>query len=317
MVLPSVWLAAPALCAAQPSPKIARIGILMAATGGARLENLRAGLRELGLIEGRHYVFELREAGGISERLPALAAELVSLGVDVMVTAGTPSTRALKQATTTIPIIMAANGDAIATGMVTSLARPGGNITGLTYFAPELHVKRLELLAQVVPQLRRVGVLVNPGNLQTIDATLPALRSAAEVMKIELMVAEARNPGEFERAFSAMTMARVEAIAIADDPMFIGNFRTLAEMAAARRLPSNGAKEYAELGGLVGYGADLIGMWRQAGSYVSRILKGAKPADLPVEQATKFELVLNLKTAQAIGIKIPSSMRVRADSVIE
>ena len=313
-------LAAPALCAAQQPSRMARIGVLVPSTMAAyapRMENLRASLRDLGQIEGRHYVFEYRVAEGKTEKLPALAAELVGLGVDVIVTAGTPATRALKQATATIPIVMAANGDAIATGLIASLARPGGNITGTTYFAPELHVKRLELLTQVVPQLRRVGVLVNPENLQIVNATLPALRSAADLMKIELVAAEARNPTEFEGAFSAMVNARAEAVAIADDPMFIFNFRALADLATAKRLPSNGAKEYAEVGGLIGYGANLIEIWRQAGSFVDRILKGARPADLPVEQATKFELVLNLKTAKAIGAKVPQSLLVRADSVIE
>lgn len=299
---------------------MARIGVLIPSTMthyAPRIENLRAGLRDVGRIEGRHYVFEFRVAEGKTERLPALAAELVGLGVDVLVTAGTPSTRALKQATATIPIVMAANGDAIETGLIASLARPGGNITGTTYFAPELHIKRLELIKQVLPQLGRLGVLVNPDNLQTMNATLPALRRAADIMKIELVAAEAKHPGKFEGAFSALVKARTEAVAIADDPVFIANFQALAELATAKRLPSNGAKEYAEAGGLIGYGANLIEIWRQAGSYIDRILKGARPADLPVEQATKFELVLNLKTAKAIGVQLPQSLLVRADNVIQ
>ena len=313
-------LAAPLASFSQKPEKIARIGVLIPASTpsyASRVEALRAGLRDLGHIEGRHFVFEFRESEGKYDRLPALAAELVGLKVDVIVTGGTPGTRAIKQATATIPIVMAVSGDAVATGLIASLARPGGNITGTTYFDPELHVKRLELLKEVIPRVRRVGALMNPENLQTVGSTLPTLRRAAELMKLDLPLFEARSPSEFESAFSAMVKKRTEAVEIADDPMFLGNLQAIADFAVANRLPSTGAKEFAEAGGLIGYGANFVELWRRAAYFVDRILKGAKPGDLPVEQATRFELVINLKTAKVLGIKIPQSVLVRADRVIE
>ena len=304
---------------AQPATKVARIGFLIPASASSyasRVEALRAGLRDLGYVEGRNLLIEFRVADGKYDRLVDLATELVRLEVEVIVTGGTPGTRAAKQATATIPIVMAVSGDAVATGLIASLARPGGNITGTTYFDPELHAKRLELLKATVPRATRIGALINPDNPQTMASTLPALRRAAESMKVELFLFEARSPSEFEGAISAMTKERVEAVEIADDPMFLGNLRAIADIVASRRLPSTGAKEFAEAGGLLGYGVNFAETFRRAAYFVDKLLKGAKPNDLPVEQATKFELVINLKTAQTLGLTIPQSLLLRADEVI-
>ena len=304
---------------AQPATKVARIGFLIPASASSyasRVEALRAGLRDLGYVEGRNLLIEFRVADGKYDRLVDLATELVRLEVEVIVTGGTPGTRAAKQATATIPIVMAVSGDAVATGLIASLARPGGNITGTTYFDPELHAKRLELLKATVPRATRIGTLINPDNPQTMASTLPALRRAAESMKVELFLFEARSPSEFEGAISAMTKERVEAVEIADDPMFLGNLRAIADIVASRRLPSTGAKEFAEAGGLLGYGVNFAETFRRAAYFVDKLLKGAKPNDLPVEQATKFELVINLKTAQTLGLTIPQSLLLRADDVI-
>ena len=304
---------------AQPATKVARIGFLIPASASSyasRVEALRAGLRDLGYVEGRNLLIEFRVADGKYDRLVDLATELVRLEVEVIVTGGTPGTRAAKQATATIPIVMAVSGDAVATGLIASLARPGGNITGTTYFDPELHAKRLELLKATVPRATRIGTLINPDNPQTMASTLPALRRAAESMKVELFLFEARSPSEFEGAILAMTKERVEAVEIADDPMFLGNLRAIADIVASRRLPSTGAKEFAEAGGLLGYGVNFAETFRRAAYFVDKLLKGAKPNDLPVEQATKFELVINLKTAQTLGLTIPQSLLLRADDVI-
>ena len=313
-------LAAPLESFAQQPAKIARIGFLIpayASSYASRVEALRAGLRERGYVEGRDFVIEFRVADGNYDRLPGLAAELARLKVDVIVTAGTPGTRAAKQATAAIPIVMAVSGDAVATGLIASLARPGGNVTGTTYFDPELHAKRLELLKEAVPRITRVGALINPDNPQATGTTLQALRRAAESLKVELPLFEARRPSEFEGAFSAMAKRPVDAVAIVDDPMFLGNLRSIADIAANTRLPSTGAKEFAEAGGLIGYGVDFAGTFRRAAYFVDRILRGTKPNELPVEQATRFELVINRKAASALGVAIPQQLLLRADKVIE
>ena len=313
-------LAAPFAPFAQQPAKIARIGFLIPASASSyasRVAALRAGLRELGYIEGKNFSIEFRWADGRYDRLPGLAVELVQLKVDVIVTGGTPGTRAARQATATIPIVMAVAGDAVSTGLIASLAHPGGNITGTTYFDPELHAKRLELLKEAMPRVIRVGALINPENPQTMGTTLQALRLAAESLKLELPLFEARSPDEFEGAFSAMAKNRVDAVEIADDPMFLGNLRAIADIAASRRLPSTGAKEFAETGGLIGYGVNFAETFRRAAHFVDKILKGAKPGDLPVEQATKFELVINRKTAIALGTAIPQRLLLRADKVID
>ena len=311
---------APLASFAQQQPaKVPRIGFLGSASASgfaSRIEALRAGLRDLGYVEGKNIVIEFRWADGKYDRLPELAAELVRLKVDVLVTAGTPGTLALKRATTRIPIVMATSGDAVATGLVASLARPGGNVTGTTIVSPELMVKRLELLKEAFPRTRQVAVLSNPVN-PVQGLSVQAMEIAARSLKVGLQKFEARGPNEFESAFSAIAKQRVDAIAIQQDGAFIANAKGIADLAVKHRLPSAGNKEFAEAGGLIGYGVNLLEIDRRAAYFVDRILKGAKPGDLPVERPTKFELVVNLKTAKALGVKIPDSIRLRADKVIE
>jgi ABC-type uncharacterized transport system substrate-binding protein len=321
VVLGVSTLARPLSSLAQQQPvNVPRIGFLGATSYAgfkSRVDALRAGLRELGYVEGKNVVMEFRWADGMYDRLPNLAAELVRLEVDVIVTGGTPGTRAAKQATTKIPIVMAVSGDAIATGLIASLARPGGNITGTTYFDPELHAKRLQFLKEAVPRVAHVGVLMNPDNPQTMGTTLRSLRLAAETLTLKLSLFEVRAADEFDGAFSAMARSRVDAVVIADDGLFLANLGAIADMAEKKHLPSTGAKELAEAGGLIGYGVDFVGTYYRAAYFVDRILRGAKPGDLPVEQPPSFELVINLKTARAIGLTLPQSLTVRANRVVQ
>jgi len=313
-------LAAPLGSLAQQKGKVWRIGFLGAATASGsarRVEALRAGLRDLGYVEGKNIVIEFRWAEGNYERLPQLAAELVRLKVDVLVTAGTPSILAAKSATTTIPIVMASGGDPVATGLVTSLARPGGNVTGMAGFSPELMVKRLELLKDVFPRARQVAVLFNPDNPSHIKISLPVMDAAAKSLKLELHQFGARGPSEFESAFAAMAKRRVDAVVTSQDSMRTDNAGAIANLAAKMRLPSVGFPEFAEAGGLMAYGVNRVEFFRRAAYFVDRILKGARPGDLPVEQATRFETVLNLKTAKALGLQFPQAVLARADRVIE
>jgi putative ABC transport system substrate-binding protein len=312
-------LAVPLASFAQQPAKIPRIGFLgvVSASGYAsEVDALRAGLRDLGYMEGKNLVIEFRWAEAKYDRLPELAAELVRLKVDVLVTHGSLGALAAKRATTTIPIVMASAGDPIATGVVASLARPDGNITGSAFFSPELSAKRLELLQEALPRTRRIAVLLNPGSPENGPA-LKLMEITAKSLKIELQQFEARRPDEFEGAFSAMTKKRVGAVVINQDPMLVANARAIADLAAQKRLPSIGNKEYGDAGGLIGYGVNRLEPFHRAAYFVDKILKGAKPADLPVEQPTKFELVINMKTAKALGIKISPSILVRADKVIE
>ena len=313
-------LAAPLGSLAQQKGKVWRIGFLGAATASGsarRVEALRAGVRDLGYVEGKNIVIEFRWAEGNYERLPQLAAELVRLKVDVLVTAGTPSILAAKSATTTIPIVMASGGDPVATGLVTSLARPGGNVTGMAGFSPELMVKRLELLKDVFPRARQVAVLFNPDNPSHIRISLPAMEAAAKSLKLELHQFGARGPSEFESAFAAMAKRRVDAVVTSQDSMRTDNAGAIANLAAKMRLPSVGFPEFAEAGGLMAYGVNRVEFFRRAAYFVDRILKGARPGDLPVEQATRFETVLNLKSAKALGLQFPQAVLARADRVIE
>jgi putative ABC transport system substrate-binding protein len=280
------------------------------------VDALRDGLRELGYVEGQNLVIEFRWAEGKYDRLPQLAAELVSLQPDVIITHGTPGTLAAKRATTTIPIVMAVVGDAVVTGVVSGIARPGGNITGLTFFNPELGAKRLELLKEAFPRSRRVGALVNPDNPMA-RAIIQVMRAPAGSLNIDLQIFEARGPGEFENAFLAMAERGVDAATIIEDPMFIANARTIGEAASSRRLPLIGFREIVEAGGLVAYGVRWHEMYRRAAVFVDKILKGAKPGGLPIEQATRFDLVINLKAARALGVEIPPTLIARADEVIE
>jgi putative ABC transport system substrate-binding protein len=304
---------------AQQPAKVARIGFLganSASSWASRLESFWLGLRELGYVEGKNFVIEFRWADEQYDRLPALAAELVRLKVDVLVTYGTPGTLAAKHATTTIPIVMVHTGDAIITGLVANLARPGGNITGSTFFVPELMAKQLELLKDALPRITQVATLVKPDN-PLLRTPPQALHMAAKSLKIELQQFEARGPDEFGAAFSALAKRRVDAVAILDDAVFIANARALANLAAKHRLPSAGFDELAEAGGLIGYGVDFLPMYRRAALFVDKILKGAKPGDLSIEQATKFRLIINIKTSNALGLTIPQSLLLRADEVIQ
>ena len=311
-----------AVCAAtadaQPA-KVVRIGFLgptSAASNAARMEALRAGLRDLGYLEGKNLVIESRWAEGKFDRLPELAAELVRLNVDVILTAGTPGIRAAKNATTTIPIVMVTSGDPVGFGFVASLARPGGNITGASNFSPELSAKRLELLKEILPRTQRVAVLFNPDN-SINDRNLPAIEQTAKLLKIGLQRFEVRGPDEFKNAFSAMTKQRVDAIALPEDDFLNANQNGIVELAVKHRLPSIGREVFAEAGGLIGYGVNFVEVYRRAAIFVDKIVKGAKPADIPVEQPKKFEFIINLKAAKQIGVTIPPSILARADRVIK
>jgi putative ABC transport system substrate-binding protein len=303
----------------QPLSRIARIGFLgsASASGSAKsVEALRTGLRDLGYVEGKNIEIEFRWAEGKYDRLSGLVVELIHLSVDVIVTHGTPGTRIAKQATSTIPIVMAISGDAIATGLVTSLARPEANVTGSTFFIPQLNAKRLELIKEVCPQVARVAALSNPNN-PVSKPIIPAMRAAATPLKLDFDVAEVQGPSEFDRAFETMAKRRVDAVVITEDGEFAASFGAIATLATANGLASIGAQEYAQAGGLIGYGVDLLGLYRRAAYFVDKILKGVKPADLPIEQPTRFELIINLKTAKSLGLKIAPAMLTRADEIVE
>ena len=315
-------LAAPLAAEAQPAAKVPRIGYLALnpAANPHLHEAFRQGLRDLGYVEGRNVVIEYRDAEGKPERLPALAAELVALKVDVLVAQPTVAALAAKQATRTLPIVFPVAADPVASGLVTSLARPGGNITGLTILAPEMVAKGLELLKQAVPGVSRVAVLWHPGAFP--ERMAKDMRKEAEVaaraLGVRLQFLETRGPDDFDRAFSEMTRARADALTVLGGSMFVSERRRLVDLAAKNRLPAvYTSRESVDAGGLMAYGPSIPDLFRRAATYVDKILKGAKPADLPVEQPTKFELVINLKTAKALGLTIPPSLLARADQVIE
>ncbi len=304
---------------AQQQGKIWRIGFLGAgfASGYAsRIASLRAGLGELGYVEGKNLSIEFRWAEGRNDRLPDLAADLVRLNVDVIVTHATNPPAALKQATKTIPIIIAAGGDPIASGLVASLARPRGNVTGSTNFVRELGAKRIEIIKEVFPRITRIAVLVTSGNRDVVPNS-ELMENAAKSLKVELQQFFVEGPNDYQSAFSAMAKQKVDGIVINEDPLAISNAKGIAELASKHQLPIVGFTEIAEGGGLISYGVNTQEQWRRTGIFVDKILKGANPRDLPMEQATKFELILNLKTAKALGIKIPNSILLRADRVIE
>ncbi|HKA43146.1 MAG TPA: ABC transporter substrate-binding protein [Burkholderiales bacterium] len=309
----------PLISFAQRQGKLRRIGFLGPAALSAtahRVEGLRAGLRELGYVEGKNIAIEFRFADGKYERLPELAAELVRLKVDLIVTHGTPATQAAQQATATIPIVIATITDPVASGVVASLRQPGKNVTGVMVFTQELNEKRLEMLRQVFPNAKRVAILANADNV-SMKSLAPALEATGKALKLEVKRFDVRSPDEFEKAFSAMAAARVDAVVPIEDAMLFTNDQALADQAAKRRLPLIAWKEAAEKGGFLAYGVDFPDMFRRSASYVDRILKGARPADLPMERSTKFELLVNMKTARSLGIKLPQSVLVRADRVIE
>jgi putative ABC transport system substrate-binding protein len=308
--------------AAQPAEKVPRVGYLNPGSSSdpvrqRRLEALRQGLRERGYVEGRNIALEPRWAEGKYDRYPALAADLVRSKVDVIVAWSGPATKAAQEATRTIPIVMSLVNDPVGSGLVASLARPGGNVTGTTIMAPDVVGKRLALLKEVVPKVSRVAVLQHPDNPASASLVREA-EAAARALGVQLQILGVRNSAEIDSAFAAMTRERADAFLNLPDAIFDNHQRQILELAAKRRLPAiAGNRQYAEAGGLLAYGPDFLALERRAATYVDKILKGAKPADLPVEQPTKFELVLNLRTAKALGLTFPPSILVRAESVIE
>jgi len=317
----SLVVAPLAAAAAQPLEKVPRVGILHPRTrsdASPQTDAFLQGLRELGWVDGKSVVVEYRWADGRSDRLPELVADLVRLKVDVILAGSTAVAVEAKNATGTIPIVMATGGDPVGLGLVASLARPGANITGLSFsVGMETAGKGLELLKETVPHLRRVAVLLNPAN-PARELAIRYLQVAARSLSMQLQLLEARGPNEFESAFAAMRRERAEALFVALDPFFGIHRAQLRDLAAKSRLPAMyGSREYPEGGGLMSYGPDYRDSFRRAATYVDKILKGAKPADLPIEQPTRFELVINLKTAKALGLAIPQSLLLRADQVIE
>ena len=310
----------PLAARAQQAGKLYRIGYLSLgslAAEASRYNAFRAGLAALGYVEGKNLVIDTRWLeGGKYDQLAELATQLVDLKVDVIVTYSTPGVSAAQRATRTIPIVFLTVGDAIAMGFVSSLARPGGNVTGTTYFTPELAAKRLEFLKEAMPGLARAGVLFNPINPAS-EPVLSALRLTARSLKLELSEFPVREATDQESAFATIAAKSVRALVITEDPMLIRNTEASAKLALKYRFSSCGFPEFAQAGGLVGYGIAFPDMWRHGATFVDKILAGAKPAELPVEQATKFVTIVNLKTAKAIGVEVPTSLLLRADEVIE
>ncbi len=313
-------IAGTSIAEAQQQAKVYRIGILLPSTASAtasRLEGFRQGLKELGYEEGRNFVLERRYGESKIDRLPELASELVRLRVDPIVTATDPAIRAVKQATQTIPIVMATSVDPVGTGFVETLARPGGNITGVTLMAPELGTKRLELLKEAVPRLSRVAVLWNP-DVPGSALELKEMEGAARSLQVQLQPLELRDPSQFESVFKSIKSKRADAlITFPNNPVLLPNRKQIADLAAKNRRPAMyPSGDFVDAGGLMAYGPNSVDLYRRAATYVDKILKGRKPADLPVEQPTKFELVINLKAAKQIGLTIPPNVLARADKVI-
>lgn len=306
--------------AQQPAPGTHRIGFLgptsMKAAAG-RWPALIAGLRELGYVEGKNLVIEARWAEGKYERLSGLAAELAHLNVAVIVTHTSTAAIAARQAAASTPVVFAALGDAQASGIVTSLARPGGNMTGLSIFSPEVSAKRLELAVEAMPKTARIGFLANRNNLSLKPAVIQAMEGTAASLKVSVQRSEVGAVGDFEGAMSAMARQGVTTVTIEDDPLLVGNSAALASLAARHRMATIGAAEVADAGCLLGFGADFPALFRRAATFVDRILKGARPGDLPIERADKFELVINQKTAKALGIRTPQGMLLRANRILE
>jgi putative ABC transport system substrate-binding protein len=315
-------LALPLAGEAQQPRKVPRVGYLSPGSPSdplrqRRFEAFRQGLRELGYVEGQNIAIEPRWAEGKYDQYSALAADLVRLKVDVIVAVGGRATQDAQQATRTIPIVMSVVIDPLGSGLVASLARPGGNVTGLTIMASDLVGKQFEVLKEVVPKVSRVALLWNPAN----PGSAPQLReaeAAARALGVRLQTLEARVPQEIDSAFAAMTRERAGALVVLGDAIFVNQRRQIAELAMKKRLPAiSFAREHAEAGGLMAYGANFLDLERRAATFVDKILKGAKPADLPIEQPSKFELVINLKTAKTLGLTIPRSLLQRADEVIQ
>jgi putative tryptophan/tyrosine transport system substrate-binding protein len=318
----SVILIGPLGVEALQGQKIPRIGLLSPwgspSAPPSHIEAFRTRLRELGYVEGQNIAFDYRWAEGKLDRLPALAAELSQRNVDVILTWGEAATRSAKQVTSTIPIVVGITADLVATGHAASLARPGGNITGLVDTSPELSAKRLELLKEAVPNIYRIAVLWNGANpAKVLDFT--ETQVAARALRITLLSLEVQPPTpDFENIFRVATQARAGGLVLLQDALLSGNAKRIMELAVKNRMPTiSGIREFVDAGGLMTYGASLTDNFQRAATYVDKILKGARPADLPIEQPTKFELVINLKTAKALGLTIPQTLLLRADQVIE
>jgi putative ABC transport system substrate-binding protein len=308
------------LAVAQPAVKVPRIGILVPGAPAAASHLTAAftqGLREHGYVEGQNIVVERRFGDAKSERLSELAVELVRLKVDVIVTSTDEAIAAVKRQTQTIPIVMTASTDPVATGFVASLAHPGGDVTGLSLISPELSAKRLELLREAVPGLSRVAIMWNP-DIRGAVLDYKETEAAARSLRLQLQSVEVSGADDIVRAFSSLATARAEALIVVPFPVAFTNRGQIASLVQKNQLPSMfGLREYADAGGLMAYGPNLAEQWRRAATYVDKILKGAKPGDLPVEQPTKFELIINVKTAKALGLTIPPSLLRRADAVIQ
>jgi putative tryptophan/tyrosine transport system substrate-binding protein len=318
-ILALLALGAPVRLVAQPSGTVYRIGFLgggLPSTSRPNVEGFREGMRDLGYVEGRNYLLDFRWGEGRNDRLAELAAELVRANVNVIVTSGEPAIRAAKQATTKIPIVMGAVGDPVGAGFATSLARPGGNITGVSNLAAEMPGKWLQLLREADPRLSYVAVLWSPTN-PTHQALWIEAQAAADRMGIKVLGVEFSSPDDFERGFSAIALNRANGLLVLPDPVTTSNRVKLAEFMAKHRLPGIALfRESAEAGFLMSYGVSAFDNYRRAAAYVDRIFKGAKPGDLAIEQGTRFELVVNLNTAKALGLAIPQSLLARADDVI-
>jgi len=312
-------LATSSATSGQAASKIYRIGFLGSTSPKAHgpfVEAFREGLRERGWVEGKTVTIEYRWAQGDYGRLPALAADLVRSNVDLILTHGTPGGRAAKGATTVIPIVIAIVGDAVATGLVQSLAHPGGNLTGLSFFFAELNAKRIELLKEAFPTLKRVAVLMNGGNPGNV-VTFESMAGMARTLGLEIVQALAQSPEEFDAAFAQIARARGDGVSVYEDALFLAQAAQLAALAERSRLRSIGFREFAEAGGLLGFGVNFPDAWRRAAGFADRILKGAKPADLPIEQPAKYDTVVNLRTARTLGLTISPTVMVRADVVID
>ena len=316
-LLPAVLLLTVSLAEAQKVPRIGFLGVASLSATSARIEALRHGLRELGYVEGKNIVIEYRWAEGKIERLPDLAAELVRLKVDVIVTSSAAPTRAAKEATTTIPIVMANDNDPVGSGHVASLARPGGNITGVSTLAPGISGKQLGLLKEIVPKLSRVAVLGTSTN-SGYARVLREVELAAGAFGVKVQYLDVLDPKDIETAFRAASKERAGAVLLVASPVFLPQRTQIAELAVKNKLPAIFPQsEFVEAGGLMYYGANTANLFRSAATYVDKILKGAKPADLPVEQPIKFEFIINLKAAKQIGLTIPPNVLARADKVIK
>jgi putative ABC transport system substrate-binding protein len=310
---------------AQQPKKVVRIGFLVTPSLESPEERtiLNAfyqGLREHGYIDGQNVIVEVRGANSKIERFPALASELVRLNLDIIVASNSAAGRAVQQTTTTIPIVVPVMGDPVGDGLVASLARPGGNTTGLTFLGPQLVPKRLALLKEALPTIGRVAGLWHPGayGTHTMNDMMNEAEEAAQTLRLQLRLIGAREPDELDRAFSAIADERADALTVFPSPMLFAERKRIVDFAARLRLPMIAmGKEFVQLGGLMSYGADITDLFRLSGAYVDKILKGATPADLPVEQPTKFQLFINLKTARALGLTIPLSLLGRADEVVE